>query len=182
MEARLHRVVASAVHVDAPSVLERALGLYLDHPCLPVAVLGRHRPGQEVDALGEPGVEGLTETGNPLGEGHAVDAVLNVRVVSPHMELAVGVIGHTRRLKQYLVEGGLLPLGERVDIVLGYRYSLPPVFGDRLFLAWARRSAVTDISSAFWAVRVSVVVAGVPASIVTTAVLASKPGFSARTA
>ena len=125
LEARLHRVVASAVEVDAASVLEHALRLYLDHPCLPVAVLGRQRPGQEVDPLGEPGVEGLAETGNPLGEGHAVDAVLNVGVVSPYMELAVGVIGHTRRLKQYLVEGGLLPLGERSDIVLGYRIFAP---------------------------------------------------------
>ena len=78
--------MASAVEVDAPSVLERGLRFYLDHPRLPVAVLGRHRPGQEVDALGEPGVEGLAETGNPLGEGHAVDAVLNVGVVSPYMD------------------------------------------------------------------------------------------------
>ena len=77
-----------------------------------------HRSGGR-PASGKPGVEGLAETGNPLGKDNAVDAVLNIGVVSSYMELAVGVIGHARRLKQYLVEGGVLPLGgERVDIVL----------------------------------------------------------------
>ena len=95
-----------------PSGLKVGLGFYFDHPRLAVAVLGRQGAGQKVDLLGKPGVQRLAETGNPLGQDNPVNAVLNISVVASHMKLAERVIGHAGRLEQYLVEGGVFPLGK----------------------------------------------------------------------
>ena len=110
LEARLHGVAATSVEIDTPSRLIDGLGCYVDHPRLAEAELGRQGAGQKVDVTGKPGVERLAETGNPLGQDNSVNAVLNISVVTPHMQLAERVIGHAGRLEQDLVEGRVFPL------------------------------------------------------------------------
>src|SRR5208337_385910 len=111
LEARLHGVEASPVHICTPSCLKVGLGLYFDHSCRAEAVLGRQGAIQKVDPIDKPGVERLAESADPLGQDNAVNAVLKVSMVTPHMQLAERVIGHAWRLEQYLVEGRVVPLG-----------------------------------------------------------------------
>ena len=73
--------------------------------------MGRQGAGQKIDVTGKPGVQHLAETGNPLGQDNPVNAVLNISVVTPHMQLAERVICHAGRLEQDLVEGRVFALG-----------------------------------------------------------------------
>ena len=80
--------MASSIEIDTPSCLKVGLGIYLDHPCLAEAVLGRQGAVQKVDPIEKPGVERLAESGYPLWKDYAVDAVLHISVVTTHMQLA----------------------------------------------------------------------------------------------
>ena len=80
---------AAAEHADRAAVVERvALGADIDHRRGAVSVLGRQRTGEEAEAIGHARLERLTEAADRLGDDDAVDAVLDVRVIAAHVQLA----------------------------------------------------------------------------------------------
>src|SRR5208283_1024404 len=110
-ETRLHGIEASSVNINTPSCLVVGLGIYFDHSRRTKAVLGRQGTIKKFHPIYKPGVQRLAESTNPLGQYNAINAVLNIGVVTTHMKLAERVIGHAWCLEQYLVKGRVVPLG-----------------------------------------------------------------------
>ena len=78
--------------------------------------LGRQAAVDEGERLNEVGVEFLPETGERLGEQHAVDAVGEIAVFAADVFLAEGIEDDAGGTKQDLLEGGILALGHGFDL------------------------------------------------------------------
>ena len=77
----------------------------------------RHSAGDEIHRLDEAWAEALAEEAHPVGDDHAIDPVLDVEMLVPDVEGAVGeiVLGDAGRLQQHLVEPGILAAGHVLD-------------------------------------------------------------------
>ncbi len=102
---RIQRAVAAAGDADAAAVAEVVAALRgdVDHRRRAQAVLRRQRAVEQLHGLDRARIETLAEAADRLGNDHAVDAVLQVRVVAAHVQAAVGILHHARRLQQHLV-------------------------------------------------------------------------------
>ena len=72
-------------------------------------------PVRTRDAAQRAGVEDLAEAGQALGQGHAVQPVLQVAVLAADMHLAEAVLHHAGGLQQDLVERLGAAAGQRLD-------------------------------------------------------------------
>ena len=115
-QAGFRRVKAAAEHIGLTAVFERAaLGVDVHDARGAEPILGRQRPGDELHAADEAGVEFQAESRDAFGQQHVVDAVLQVRMFPPDMQVAVGgrILGHSRRAQDDLVERRVGP--ERLE-------------------------------------------------------------------
>jgi hypothetical protein len=93
------------------------LGLDVDDAGGAEAVLRRQRAGDQRDRIGQPGLQRLAEDIDSLGQLHAVDAELQVRVVAAHVELPERILSDSGSLQQQLVERCVVTLRLGVDRV-----------------------------------------------------------------
>ena len=90
LEARLLGVSLSAVEVHVAAIVEQAvLGLDVDDSSGAQAELGRQRPGEQADALGEARAQRLPESRDSFGKLDAIDSVLKIGMVAANVELPV---------------------------------------------------------------------------------------------
>ena len=112
LKARFDRVVASSVEANGAAGFIRAtFRLELDDTRGSVTVLGGKRSRDEAHLVDESRVDDLPEACDALRQEHAVEAILQVRVVAPHVQLSKGILGNARRLEEHLIELGAFPLG-----------------------------------------------------------------------
>ena len=50
-----------------------------------------------------------------LRDDDAIDAVLDVGMITTHVQLAEGILGHTRRLQDQILQRRVIPFWERRD-------------------------------------------------------------------
>ena len=103
---RIQRTVAAAGDADAAAVAQvmAALRGDVDHRRRAQAVLRRQRAIEQLHVVDRARIEALAEAADRLGDDHAVDAVLQIRVVAAHVQAAVGILHHAGRLQQHLVQ------------------------------------------------------------------------------
>ncbi len=93
-----------------------ALGVQVDDAGCPVAKLRRQRARKDRGTVDEPCVEFLAEAAEALRQEHIVQAVLEVGVFAPQVQLAEGILRHTGNTQDHLVEAG--GSAERLDLDL----------------------------------------------------------------
>jgi len=122
--ARLQRVVAAPIHRDQTAGGEEpVLCLNVDDTRCAEPVLRRQRTGDQGEGVGKTRAEALAEIAQPDRERYSVDAELHRLHLVADMNAArrLGVLAHTRRLQENLVERVVLAAGLRLDRLPVYR-------------------------------------------------------------
>lgn len=106
---------------DAAAIAELGpiLGGDVDHRSGAVAELCRQCAIEQLEVLDDARLQALAEARDGFGNDHAVDAVLQVGVVAAHVDAAVGILYHARRLQQDLIEWRRRAERQAIDIVSG---------------------------------------------------------------
>ena len=123
-EAGHDRVITAAIHRDLTAGLEcPALGVNVHDPRGAESILGRQRPGDQARVVYEAGAQFLAKSGNALRQQHVVDAVLDIGVLAPEVQVSVRrrVLYHARGPQQHLIECGVIPTRQGGDLRLVHR-------------------------------------------------------------
>ncbi len=122
-EARLQRLALPAIEAQiAAGVGASVLGLHVQYAGIPEAVSDRQNAIQQAHSPDEEAIEDLAETAEAIHRHHdPVDAPLNIFVFAIDVDLRLVVLNHTGHLEKDFVDGGVLTLRKRGDVVLGQR-------------------------------------------------------------
>ena len=80
-------------------------------------------PVNQRSAADEIGIEDAAETGDAVRQKHAIDAELHIGMIVTHVKETArrGILRHTRRLQQHLLDRGVGALRQRLDGVVADR-------------------------------------------------------------
>ena len=119
LEARLDLAVAAAVQRHLAAVFIVGLGGDIDDAGGAQAVFGGQGAGDQLDAAGQAGADGLAEHAEALGQDDAVEAELQAVVLAADVQLAVRVLRHAGRLQDHLVQLAVIAPRHGLDGLVG---------------------------------------------------------------